>query len=173
MRKKILWKFHFNQILHKINNKSIFHCSFIHQRNSRTTASVALNDSLSAVNIEMANCTLVNAAASNYGLNVGSRIISNYPCYTIDQPLLVNYYASRVPIQPQYPAIYYYFPSVSNLYQNQYVLINNEHQPFLNGNIQVSNLDTSADNMHSNDMAHGPVSREIYEKYNISFNDAL
>lgn len=121
----------------------------------------------------MANCTLVNTAASNYGLNVGSRIISNYPCYTIDQPLLVNYYASRVPIQPQYPAIYYYFPSVSNLYQNQYVLINNEHQPFRNGHIQVSNLNTSADDMHSNDLAHGPVIREIYEKYNISFNDTL
>lgn len=155
----------------------LYHFSLIQQQNSygsaatAAAAATALNETLSAVNIGFANCTLMNDRAVTNGLNVGTGIVLNYP-YAINQPFLVNYYA-RTPIQAQYPAIYYYFPSLSNLYQSQYVLINTEHQHTPIASIQVNDSSSSSSCIDNVTPSQAPVNREVYEKYNISFNDAL
>lgn len=143
----------------------------IQQQNSRIN-NAALNETLSSVHIGLANFTLTNNGAANYGLNAESEIVLNYPFTINQQPLLVNYYA-RTPLQAQYPAIYYYFPSVSNVHPQQYVLINTQQQQTPNENIQVNSVSAAANNLHRSNLPYGIVDRELFEKYNISFNDAL
>lgn len=144
-----------------------FH-SLIHKRNTRSTIS---ETNFSAGNIGLTNCTPMNYGVVNYGLNTGSGLVFNYP-YIINQPLLVNYY-TRAPDQPQYPTIYYYLPTQSNLYQNQYVLINSEQQQSANGSFQVNNVNTTSISMPPNALPRERVDRAMYERYNISYNDNL
>lgn len=113
----------------------------------------------------------MNYGVVNYGSGTGSGLVFNYP-YIINQPLLVNYY-TNAPNQPQYPTIYYYLPTQSNLYQNQYVLINSEQQQSANGSIRVNNVDTTSISMPPSALPREQVDRAMYERYNISYNDNL
>lgn len=145
-----------------------FSHSLIQKQSTRTTIS---ETNFSAGNIGLANCTHMNYGVVNYGLDTGSGLVLNYP-YIMNQPLLVNYY-TKAPNQPQYPTFYYYLPALSNLYQNQYFLINSEQQQSANGSIQMNNVDTTSISMPPNVLPREQVDRAMYEKYNISYNDNL
>lgn len=142
---------------------------FINQQNSYSAG--ASNEFLSSVNVRTDNCTLTNARHVSQNLfHAGSGIIVNYP-YTINQPLVLNCYAGMV-IQPGgSPAFYYYLPMGSSFNQNQYVLVNTIHQLPSTSNIQVSGSNAMLGHSLSN--TNEKIDRQIFETYNISFDDSL
>lgn len=128
----------------------------------------------------MANCSLiVNQSMNVNNFDVGSGIVFNYP-YAINQPLFVNCHPVAT-IQTQSPAVYYFLPTEPNVYQNQLLLVDPRtaaaamaaNRQVSIGDVQIPSQYSVIQNIGQNQILLMDVNRELYEKYNISFNDAL
>ena len=149
---------------------------FVNQQRPHLQSS---NETLNAINVQMANCSLIaNQSMNVNNFDVGSGIVFNYP-YAINQPLFVNYHPVAT-IQTQSPAVYYFLPTEPNVYQNQFLLVDPvtaaavaANRQVSIGNVQIPSQYSVIQNIGQNQILLMDVNRALYEKYNISFNDAL
>lgn len=154
-----------NEFIFRIQILISFHwlSRFVNQPNLQTS-----NAALNSVNVQMANCTLIanqSMNLSNFGAESGT--VLSYPC-TINQPMFVNYCPGAI-IQAQSSAVYYYLSPEANVYRNQFVYFNPAptNQQISIGNVQIPIQHSVLQNEFI------PMNRALFEKYNISFNDAL
>lgn len=169
--------------LKQFYKKLIFYLSFIlfvrfvNQQQQQVQSS---SETSNANYIQLENCPLIADQSMNVNsFDVEPGYTFNYP-YATNQPIFVNYHPVAT-VLPQSPVVYYCFPTEPNVYPNQFIFVDpvtavsevEANRQVSVGSVENPSQYAAIQNTDQNQFLVMDVHREIYERYNISYNDAL